>query len=119
VHRWSRNGRDRTGDFVAIAEAASLPESGIPHGQRVSAFNPRGGNHMTTSEFVEVQIDGKTYSGTYEVVSGVVTVSTPYGRKSTQVGSSPPRVVARSLLRDLVREETARPDPMIEGPCRG
>jgi hypothetical protein len=52
---------------------------------------------MTTREFVEVQIDGKTYSGTYEVVSGgVVTVSTQYGRKSTQVGSSPPGVVARS-----------------------
>ena len=75
---------------------------------------------MTTREFVEVQIDGKTYSGTYEVVSGgVVTVSTQYGRKSTQVGSSPPGVVARNLLRELVREEKARPDPMMEGPCTG
>ena len=53
---------------------------------------------------ISVELDGKTYTGSYNVKRGVVTVSTLKGHKSTQVGGSPPEVIARMLLRELVSE---------------
>ena len=53
---------------------------------------------------ISVEIDGKTYTGRYSVSGKVVSVSGAFGSKSTQVGNSPADVVARMLLRELVRE---------------
>jgi hypothetical protein len=49
-------------------------------------------------------VDGKTYEATYEVAQGIVTVRTAKGMKATQVGGSPPEVLARMMLREMVRE---------------
>ncbi|HWI05560.1 MAG TPA: hypothetical protein VNT52_17270 [Acidimicrobiales bacterium] len=67
---------------------------------------------MSRSE-ITVEIDGQTFSGSYEVARGIITVSTAYGRKSTQVGSTPPDTLARILLRELVQAEKGRKDSMI------
>ena len=46
---------------------------------------------------------GKTYSGTYEVRSKMVHVTTEFGSKSTQVGGSPPLAIAKMLARELAQ----------------
>jgi len=51
---------------------------------------------------VEVREAGKIYKGTYRVASGIVTVSSAYGTKSTQVGSSDSGRLAEALLLELV-----------------
>ena len=58
---------------------------------------------------VHVKIDGRTYSGTFTVDRGVLTVKTTYGSKRAEV---PPKVkhdeLAHQLLTSLVREEKGR-----------
>jgi hypothetical protein len=54
---------------------------------------------------VEVEIEGRKYRGWYSVEKGMVMVSTAnYGRKTRQVGGSPPEVLARTMLIELVNE---------------
>jgi len=58
---------------------------------------------------LQIKIDGRSYSGTYEVDRQVLTVKTSYAKKSTAV---PPRTghhsLAEQLLRELVLEEKGR-----------
>ncbi len=51
---------------------------------------------------VEVEKAGKIHKGTYRVESGIVTVNSAYGTKSTQVGSSDADWLAKALLLELV-----------------
>ena len=53
---------------------------------------------------VSYQHEGRTYTGSYTVSGKVVTTTSAYGKKSTQVGQSPPALVARWLLGDMVRD---------------
>jgi hypothetical protein len=53
---------------------------------------------------VTVTIDGVTHHGTYYVQGSVVHVRCSLGEKITEVGTSPPEVIARLLLSELVRE---------------
>ena len=59
---------------------------------------------------VSVEVDGKTYTGSYTISSKVVTVSTGYGSASTQVGGSTANNVARMLLSEIVRGAKSRGD---------
>jgi hypothetical protein len=43
----------------------------------------------------------KLLTGRYTVQGGLVTVTSPHGRKATQVGGSPPAMLARIMLREL------------------
>lgn len=58
---------------------------------------------------IHVRIDGRTYSGTFTVDRGVLTVKTNYGSKKADV---PPNVklddLAHQLLTTLVQEEKKR-----------
>ena len=58
---------------------------------------------------IHIKLDGRTYSGTYAVDRKVLTVITPYGRKSAEVS---PKVahqtLAHQLLQQLVQEEKGR-----------
>ena len=58
---------------------------------------------------IHIKMDGRTYSGTYNVDRQVLTVTTSYGRKTAKVG---PRVshaaLADQLLHELVKEEKGR-----------
>ena len=52
---------------------------------------------------ISVEIDGKTYSGSYSISGKVITVSYMGARKAPQVGGSGPDTIGRMLLRELVR----------------
>jgi hypothetical protein len=58
---------------------------------------------------IHIKLDGRTYSGTYQVERKILTVTTSYGRKSAEVV---PRVVhktlAHQLLQELVQQEKSR-----------
>jgi hypothetical protein len=58
---------------------------------------------------VHIKIDGRTYSGTYSLDRGELTVKTAYGSKKAVV---PPKVkqedLAHQLLTALVTEEKSR-----------
>ncbi len=47
---------------------------------------------------------GNTHSGTYEIRSKMIHVSTPFGKKSTQLGNMPPATLAKMLGRELAQE---------------
>ena len=46
--------------------------------------------------------------GHFEVSGGVLTVTTVYGQKATQLGQILPTVLAATLLRELVLEKMGR-----------
>ena len=50
-----------------------------------------------------IEIDGKTYKGTYCVAGKIITVSTGLGGKSRQIGANPPVAMAEQLLGVLAR----------------
>jgi len=53
---------------------------------------------------VNAVMDDGTYQGRYFVnLDDVVTVKSKFGRITTQVGGSPPIMLARMLLREMVR----------------
>jgi hypothetical protein len=51
--------------------------------------------------------DGRVMSGTYGYSDRYVTVKTALGSKTTQIGGSPPRILARIMLRELADEGKA------------
>jgi hypothetical protein len=62
-----------------------------------------------TGHAIHIKLDGRTYSGTYNVDRQVLSVTTTYGRKTAPVV---PRMaheaLAHKLLEELVREEKGR-----------
>ena len=54
---------------------------------------------------VQVEHKGKTYRGRYSVTGGVVTVTWSLLSRSTQIGGSAPAVLARMLLKELIRDQ--------------
>ena len=53
---------------------------------------------------VSVNVEGITLTATYEIKSGVVTVISALGSKSTQMGDNTAEYVARLLLQEIVKE---------------
>ncbi|MBB4373325.1 hypothetical protein GGD63_006147 [Bradyrhizobium sp. cir1] len=53
---------------------------------------------------VSFTYDEDRRTGTYEVRSGMVRVTTEFGTKTTQVGGSPPLVIARMLAHELMQQ---------------
>lgn len=51
---------------------------------------------------VTVERNGKQYSAAYTLEKGVITVRTVYARKSTQLGSSSPEVLAKLILSEMI-----------------
>ena len=72
---------------------------------------------MYSDKFVKIEIEGRTYSATYQERGRLVTVRTADGQKSTNAGSDPPEVIAVRLLRELVRESLSR-GPLPDGARR-
>ena len=56
------------------------------------------------SDDLEVEFEGKSYTVTYSVANRMITVYAGFGSKSTQVGGSPPGVLARIIGRELLEE---------------
>ena len=57
---------------------------------------------------IHIKLDGRTYTGTYVVDRKMLTVSTTYGRKTSEVRKLQQDTLAKQLLEELVREEKAR-----------
>jgi hypothetical protein len=63
---------------------------------------------VPVSEEVTVEVDGRSYSGSYSVTAKVVTVNCAYGSASTQIGGSTSKTIARLLLSEIVGGAKAR-----------
>lgn len=57
-----------------------------------------------------VTIYGVAYHGTYFIQNSIVYVQSSFGSKATQLGTSPPEMVAKLLLSELVRERAPASD---------
>lgn len=54
---------------------------------------------------VSIKIDGKEYTGSYVLKGRIVSVSTEYGIKSTQLGGLTPETLAQMLLTEIVSKK--------------
>jgi hypothetical protein len=58
---------------------------------------------------IHIKIDGRTYSGTYNVDRQVLTVTTSYGKRSAPIGGKVSQAkLADQLLNEFVKEEKGR-----------
>ena len=65
----------------------------------------RGQSQQQPPMEVSLERNGKTYTGTYTVTSGIVTVEYDMRRKATQEGGTGAYRVARLLLSEMVSEK--------------
>ncbi|PHJ56862.1 hypothetical protein VF14_24035 [Nostoc linckia z18] len=56
------------------------------------------------SKTVIYEQDGRTYTGTYKLERGIITVSFDLQDKTTQLGNMPEELLARLLMSELVNE---------------
>jgi hypothetical protein len=62
-----------------------------------------------TGHSIHLKLDGRTYSGTFTVDRKVVTVTTSFGKKASQVGHHVAQeALAKQLLQEIVLEEKSR-----------
>ena len=59
---------------------------------------------------ITIKVEGRQIQGSYYVEGGMVTVASPWGRKSTQIGDSPAEVLARIMLREQFDAAKSRGD---------
>uniref|UniRef100_A0A7C1WRF3 Uncharacterized protein n=1 Tax=Pseudomonas graminis TaxID=158627 RepID=A0A7C1WRF3_9PSED len=59
-------------------------------------------------EVIEVEFGGKKHRISYAVSKGLITVSSAFGSKSTQLGNSPPEVLAMLMGKELLQEATRK-----------
>ena len=58
---------------------------------------------------IEIEYKGRKYVGRWRSASGrLIEVSSAYGSKTTQIGSTPGEILARTMLRELVQEADLR-----------
>ena len=62
---------------------------------------------------ISVTTDEVTYSATYELKRGLVTVRADIGTRSRPLRNSPPDIIARMLLRELIQLEKLRREGII------
>ena len=63
---------------------------------------------------IHITINGRKYTGIFNVDRKFLTVSTTYGKKTAEVGAKVPhQALAHRLLQELVEEEKARKGSMI------
>ena len=69
---------------------------------------------------VEIKFDGEAYSGSFDLNAKpqrlVLTVSTvEFGSRTTELGKTPPRILAQMILRDLVEKGIRRKPALPTG----
>lgn len=57
-------------------------------------------------EVIEVDFGGKTHRITYAVSKGLITVWSAFDSKSTQLGNSPPELLALLMGKELLQDAT-------------
>jgi hypothetical protein len=66
--------------------------------------NPFGGSLPITIEY-----SGNTYRGSYRVDGEMIYVTSDFGDRWATLGNSPPELIARIVLRELVESGTSKP----------
>ena len=56
------------------------------------------------SDSLNIDFEGKSYRVSYSVEGGIITVRTMFDSKSTQVGGSPPQLLAEIMGEELLTE---------------
>jgi hypothetical protein len=79
--------------------------------QKQLAISPDGADlgsrSMSRFDFATT-IQGKMYQGQFTVTREGVTVTSEYGKKTIQVGRTPPKVLARMILSEIVSDDLRR-----------
>jgi hypothetical protein len=57
---------------------------------------------------IHIKVDGRTYSGTFAINRGALTVTTAYGKKTAAVEKVQHQALAHRLLQELVVAEKSR-----------
>ena len=99
--------------FAAATRAPCARERLAHHGWREPALN--GMQEMTMVESleaaiwstIEIVVDSGRVRGSWAHDGYLVQVRTPYGDKTTQIGSTRPKALARMMLRELAKERGA------------
>ena len=60
---------------------------------------------------VMIELDGRIYSGSYSVDDGLIRVAYDFRRKTTRLGRTPPLILAKILLAELVRAQLRKAKP--------
>jgi hypothetical protein len=58
---------------------------------------------QTAFSLVEIEVDGVVHVGQYWKHNGMITVSNGEQQKTTQIGGHPPDLLAKMLLREIVK----------------
>jgi hypothetical protein len=66
-----------------------------------------------TYELFKIQVDGKTYFGTYHLRMPMVHVTSPLGSKAAPKGGAWPKDTAERLLKEIVAESEQSDDSAI------
>ena len=112
-----RSRRPRAASLAAnnsvIAYATAL--CGTHHGDMMPYYS---GGKCLPSRHKEIQLgkeqnlsvryNGSVQDLSYAVENGTITVRTPYGSRTTQLGDSKPQSAARTILFGLIREKTLK-----------
>ena len=62
---------------------------------------------------ISITLDGTTYSASYELKRGIVTVRTDIGTRSATLDNSLPDIIARMLLREIIQSEKLRREGIL------
>jgi roadblock/LC7 domain-containing protein len=64
---------------------------------------------LMSGHAIHIKVDGRTYSGTYNVDRKILTVTTTYGKKSAEIAlKMAHETLAHQLLQELVQQEKSR-----------
>ena len=55
-----------------------------------------------------IELDGETHAGSYSVDDGLVRVAHGFHRKTTRLGRTPPLILAKIMLAELVTAQLRR-----------
>jgi hypothetical protein len=56
---------------------------------------------------IEIEHEGRTIFGKYSTWAGLITVTTERGTKTAEIGATPPKALARIMLRQLAQDGKA------------
>ena len=83
-----------------------------PHRPAMSKEQPRAGEPAGREYPVTIEIEGKRYTGFYTVSSGVVTLESDWGERSTQAGLRAEQTARLLFLEVLRRAKVLRRTPL-------
>ena len=116
---WPNGKKSHVGKFTSEKDAiewiTAHPRLGMPTAENTIAEPPGADPSPSTDvatnkgpriwKEVSIEFGGRILNGSYGKYRGMLTVKWAHGTKTTKLGRSPPRVLARTMLRELVTKE--------------